>query len=137
VLLLWWVITFELSWLDSVWSVCAVVLVSTLHYIRVLEGGLNSNIQMWSPPCYEAITWNVAHICPVYVMGKERNSTTGMSPYHLAIGRRTRGLLAILKENWTGEEVLPLNHGKSTETFLGEMKNNLQVAIFFADKHMS
>jgi len=46
-----------------------------------------------------------------------------------------RGPLAILKENWTGEEVLPLNHGKSTVAFLEELKNNLWVASDFADEH--
>jgi len=63
------------------------------------------------------------------------NSTTSLSPYHLAFGRPARGPLAILKENWTGEEVLPLNLRKSTVTFLEELKSNLQVARDFPDEH--
>jgi len=62
------------------------------------------------------------------------NSTTSLSLY-LAFGRPARGPLAILKENWTGEEVLLLNLRKSTVTFLEELKSNLQVARDFPDEH--
>jgi len=80
-------------------------------------------------------TWHKFVPYVLWAMREIPNSTTGLSPYHLAFGRPARGPLAILKENWTGEEVLPLNFGKSTVTFLEELKSNLQVASDFADEH--
>jgi len=80
-------------------------------------------------------TWHKLVPYVLWAMREIPNSTTGLSPYHLDFGRPARGPLAILKENWAGEEDLPLDLGKSTVTFLEELKSNLQVASDFADEH--
>ena len=71
----------------------------------------------------------------LWAMRETTNATTGLSPYHLAFGRPARGPLSILKENWSGEEDLPLNLGKPTTEFLEELKENLRVANEFAREH--
>jgi len=71
----------------------------------------------------------------LWAMRETTNATTGLSPYHLTFGRPARGPLSILKENWSGEEDLPLNLGKSTAEFLTELKENLRVANEFAQEH--
>jgi len=66
-------------------------------------------------------------------MRETNNVTTGVSPYHLTFGRPARGPLSILKENWSGNDNLPLNLGKSD--FLEELKQNLSTANNFAREH--
>jgi len=80
-------------------------------------------------------TWHKFVPYVLWAMREAINSTTGLSPYHLALGRPARGPLAILKENWTGEDDLPLDLGKSTVAFLQELKANLQAASDYANEH--
>lgn len=71
----------------------------------------------------------------LWAMREVPNATTNSSPFLLAFGRHARGPLAILKENWAGENDLPLNLGKTVVQYLEELKHNLEVANDYAKEH--
>jgi hypothetical protein len=63
------------------------------------------------------------------------NETIGLPPSTLVFGRQTRGPLSILKETWEGNRELPPHCKKSVEEYLYELKEKLETAKSYADKH--
>src|SRR6218665_158738 len=63
------------------------------------------------------------------------NATTGVAPYVLVDGRLPRGLLAVLKESWTGDINLPPRLGFQPKKYLQKIKENLEKALVYANEH--
>jgi len=63
------------------------------------------------------------------------NATTGVSPYMLVYGRVPRGLLAVLKESWTGERDVSLHMGKTIDDYLINLKDKLEAVADLATMH--
>jgi len=63
------------------------------------------------------------------------NSTTGVSPYQMVYGRVPRGVLAILKESWTGDSPISPCLAKSTVSYLQDLKEKLELAANYAQEN--
>ena len=66
---------------------------------------------------------------------KFQTTPRGIAPHTLCFGNLPRGPLSILKESWTGERDLPLNHNKTVDGYLKELKQKLITAREYAEKH--
>jgi len=64
------------------------------------------------------------------------HSSTGISPWQLALGFTPRGPCAILKEAWTGETDLPPDLNSSVTDYLHELREKLAVANEYANEHL-
>ena len=53
----------------------------------------------------------------------------------MVFGKVPRGLLAVLKENWTGQRDAPLSFGQITAEYLEELRKNLEIAETYVDSH--
>src|SRR6218665_3168636 len=71
----------------------------------------------------------------VWAIREVPNATTGVTPYMLVYGRLPRGPLAVLKERWTGDINLPSRLGLQPKKYLQKMKENLEKAVVYANKH--
>src|SRR6218665_3789419 len=71
----------------------------------------------------------------VWAIREVPNATTGVAPYMLVYGRLPRGPLAVLKESWTGDINLPPRLGLQPNKYLQKMKENLEKAVVYANKH--
>ena len=63
------------------------------------------------------------------------NETTGIPPWVMTFGHLPHGPLAVLKETWSGETVLPLDLGKNVIEFMRDLQDKLKVAQRYAKSH--
>jgi transposase InsO family protein len=63
------------------------------------------------------------------------NATTGIAPYEMVYGKKTRGPLAVLRETWTGEQTIPIELAKPAKEYLNQLKENLEIAKDIAEEH--
>ena len=59
----------------------------------------------------------------------------GVSPYEIFYGRPARGILAALKETWTGEQVFPSTLAYSTKTYLDKLREDLEFVKTMAEEN--
>src|SRR6218665_3945763 len=69
----------------------------------------------------------------LWALRERPSATTHVSPYMLIFGTTPRGPLIVLKELWIGERQMPLSIGKTTEQYLQDLKNNLELARAYAE----
>jgi len=63
------------------------------------------------------------------------NATTGISPFMMQHDVQPRGVLALVKEHWSGFQALPTN--KPVEQYISELKIHLESIREVAEKHAS
>lgn len=80
-------------------------------------------------------SWHKAVPFLVWCMREVPNATTGVSPFMMQHGVQPRGVLALLKEHWSGFQALPTN--KPVEQYLSQLRKHLEVTREFAEKHTS
>jgi hypothetical protein len=73
----------------------------------------------------------------LWAMREVPHSSTGISPWQLALGFVPRGPCAILKEAWTGETELPPDLSSSVTDYLHELREKLAVANEYANVHLA
>ena len=73
----------------------------------------------------------------LWAMREVPHSSTGVSPWQLALGFTPRGPCAILKEAWTGETELPPDLSSSITDYLHELREKLATANEYANKHLA
>ena len=71
----------------------------------------------------------------VWTLRESSSETTGISPYTLLYGHQPRGPLAILKESWTGENVLPSTLKMTDIEYLQNLNNKLKAVRDYADRN--
>lgn len=62
----------------------------------------------------------------LWCIRESSNETLGTSPYMMVYGRLPSNSLKVLVENWTKNDDLPFNLGKSTVEFLAELQRSLK-----------
>lgn len=73
----------------------------------------------------------------LWAMREVPHSSTGISPWQLALGFTPRGPCAILKEAWTGETELPPDLKSSVTDYLHELRDKLAIANEYANVHLA
>ena len=73
----------------------------------------------------------------LWAMREVPHSSTGISPWQLALGFTPRGPCAILKEAWTGETELPPDLNSSVTDYLHELREKLVMANEYANVHLA
>ena len=71
----------------------------------------------------------------VWVLREVLNATTGVSPYLLVYGRIPRGLLAILKETWSGEREVSPSLSQPVEEYLQDLRDKMEAMTEYATDH--
>ena len=77
--------------------------------------------------------WHKAVPFLVWSMREVPNATTGVSPFVLQYGVQPKGVLSLVKDNWTGMENLPTI--KPVAQYLTELKSHLETTREFASHH--
>jgi len=77
--------------------------------------------------------WHKAVPFLVWSMREVPNATTGVSPFVLQYGLQPKGVLSLVKDNWTGMENLPTC--KSVSQYLTDLKIHLETTREFATQH--
>jgi hypothetical protein len=72
----------------------------------------------------------------LWAMREVPHSSTGISPWQLALGLTPRGPCAILKEAWTGETELLPDLNSSVTDYLHELREKLAIANEYANVHL-
>ena len=70
-----------------------------------------------------------------WTLRESASETTGVSPYTLVFGHPPRGVLNILKEFWTGEQILPSSLKNTEIAYLEDLRNKLATARDYADRN--
>ena len=77
--------------------------------------------------------WHKAVPFLVWCMREVPKTTTGLSPFLMQHGVQPRGVLALIKEQWSGFQTLPTE--KPVSQYLSELKSHLETTREFAEKH--
>jgi len=77
--------------------------------------------------------WHNAVPFLVRCMREVPNAATGVSLFVLQYGLQPKGVLFLIKDNWTGMENLPTC--KSVSQYLTELKKHLKTTREFAEQH--
>jgi len=80
-------------------------------------------------------TWHKLVPLVVWSTREVPNATTGVSPYQMVYGRVPRGVLAVLKESWSGDCAIAPNLAQSTVTYLQDLKERLELSAEYAREH--
>lgn len=73
----------------------------------------------------------------LWAMRELPHSSTGVSPWQMALGFVPRGPCAILKEAWVGETEMPPDLKVSVTDYLHELREKLAAANTYANEHVA
>ena len=80
-------------------------------------------------------TWHKLVPYVVWAIRETPSATTGVSPYEMVYARKPHGILALLKETWSGDIELPPGLTKTAVEYLQEIKESLELVADYADQH--
>ena len=64
------------------------------------------------------------------------HSSTGVSPWQMALGFLPRGPCAVLKDAWIGDGDFPVNLGQLVTEYLHELRDRFAAANDYANEHL-
>ena len=69
----------------------------------------------------------------VWSLRESSNATSGVSPFMLQFGIPPRGVLSLMKDEWTGYHELPA--AKTVQRYLNDLRAKLETTASFANEH--